>query len=257
MNRQQDNEAVPEQKMPGTEPTHTQSSTPTPSSPAVTSPGSGGCGRYFAFGAGLALILTLGLLASQILPDLLIPAPANTPTPTPRPPVVTIQSLRPLAELATVEFPAVVDIPNERVPDDIRKHLGVREEILMLVHADIKAGFDLSKLSEEDIWIDGTRVQLYLPEPEILSTSIDFDQTRIVAYNKSILLDNDPELQTQTLAKGKEAVEQAVVKSGILDTAALFGQMFFENHLRSLGFTEVKVLTRGEFIIDQSENPDN
>jgi len=229
---------------------------PYPSTPPATTRG-GGCGRYFAFGAGLALILVLGLLASQILPGLLSPSPGPAPAPTPRPPVVTVLSLRPLAELATVEYPVVVDIPNERIPEDIRKHLGVKEEVLMLVYADVKAGFDLSKLSEKDIWIDGTRVQLYLPEPEILSTSIDFDQTRIVDYEKSIIFDNDPELQTNTLEKSQTAIEQSVMESGIMEMATLFGQIFFENHLRSLGFTEIKVLTRGELTDDDSENPAN
>ena len=233
-----------------------QTPPPVPSTPAAATSG-GGCGRYFAFGAGLALILVLGLLASQILPELLSPSPTPSPTPTPRPPVVTVLSLHPLAEIATVEYPVVVDIPNDRIPDDIRKHLGVREEVLMLVYADVKTGFDLSKLSEQDIWIDGTRVQLYLPEPEILSTSIDFDQTRIVDYEKSIFFGNDPELQTDTLEKGKQAIEQSVMESGIMDMATLFGQMFFENHLRSLGFTEVKVLTRGELVTDDTENSEN
>jgi len=230
--------------------------TPVPSTPVETA-GGGGCGRYFAFGAGLALILILGFLGSLILPRMFGVSSTPSPTPTPRPPVVTVLSLRPLAELATVEIPAVVDIPNERIPDDIRKHLGVREEVLMLIYADVKAGFDLSKLSEEDIWIDGTRVQLYLPEPEILSTSIDFEKSRIVDYEKSIFLGNDPELQMETLDKGKQALEQGVLESGILDMATLFGQMYFENHLRALGFTEVKVLTKGEIITDNSEDSAN
>ncbi len=207
-----------------------------------------GCGKYFAFGAGIALILVLGLLGRFLLPGLL-GVTSGTPTPTPRPPIVSVLSLRPIAELATIAMPAVVDIPNERVPDDIRKHLGVKEKVLMLVYGEVKAGFDLSKLSDEDIWIDGTRVQLYLPEPEILSISIDFENTRIVNYDKSILVGNDPELQMETLEKSKQALEQGVMESGILDMATLFGQMYFENHLRSLGFTEVKVMTKGAPLI--------
>ncbi|HEY53584.1 MAG TPA: DUF4230 domain-containing protein [Caldilineae bacterium] len=224
-----------------------------PAESAPASSGSGGCGKYFAFGAGIALILVLGLLGRLVLPDLLGLTPTPAPTPTPRPPVVSVLSLRPLAELATVEFPAVADIPNERVPDDIRKHLGVKEEVLMLMYGEVKAGFDLSKLSDEDIWIDGTRVQLYLPEPEILSTSIDFDKTRIVSYEKSILVGSDPALQAETLKKGKQALEQGALESGILDMATLFGQMYFENHLRSLGFTEVKVLTKNGMIEKSKE----
>ena len=257
MNEQETNVVDQDSTIASADPAPIQPPPPPAPSPEVASTSGGGCGRYFAFGAGLALILVLGLLASQILPGLLIPSPPPSPTPTPRPPVVTILSLRPLAKLATVEYPVVVDIPSEHIPDDIRKHVGVREKMLMLVYGEVKAGFDLSKLTDEDIWIDGTRVQLYLPEPEILSTSIDFEQTRIVDYERSIFLSNDPDLQAETLEKGIQAIEQAVLESGILETATLFGQMYFENHLRSLGFTEVKVLTKGEIIIDDSEGSAN
>ena len=199
-----------------------------------------GCNAIFLI--LLAVIVLLALGAGVLFREArkLIPPPIPTPTPTPI--VVTIESVRAVAELATVEYRTVAEVRNESVPDDLRQHLGIKEEILLLVYGNVKAGFDLSQLQEEDIWTDGNRVQLHLPAPEILSTEIDFERTHAVAYGRSIFVNHDVELELETLKMAKEAINQAAMESGILDMASQFGQSFFENHLRSLGFTEVQVV---------------
>jgi hypothetical protein len=166
---------------------------------------------------------------------------ASVPTPPPQP-TVTIASIRAAAELATVEYQAVAEVPNERVPDDFRQYLGARERILLIAYGDVKAGFDLSKLREDDLWTDGSRVQLHLPAPEILSTSIDFERTHLVYYEKSLLVQHDPDLSRETLATAQQAVRQAAVEASVLENASKYGQLFFENFLHSLGFTDVQVI---------------
>ena len=199
-----------------------------------------GCGRYALWALLVAIVLAAGGVASIFLPRLVNPA-TPTPSPTPRPPTVTVLSLRQLAELATVEMTQVADIEKEQVPDDFRKYLGGKERILMLVYGKVKAGFDLQKLEEDDLWTDGTRVQLTLPPPEILSVEIDFDNTRIITYERSFFVGNDPNLQAALLEEAQAALKEAAIKAGILDLAAQYGQVFFENHLRSLGFEDVRV----------------
>ncbi len=164
------------------------------------------------------------------------------PTPTPTPPVVTIQGLRRVAELATVEYRTLVEITGERIPADFRQLFGAKEQILLLVYGDVKAGFDLGKLKDEDIW-RGTRVQLHLPAPEILSVSLDFKRTHVVYYEKSLIVSPDPSLQGETLQRATEAIRQATVEAGILEQAREYGELFFKDYLRSLGFTEVYVIT--------------
>ena len=85
-------------------------------------------------------------------------------------------------------------------------------------------------------------MQLHLPAPESLSTEIDFERTHAVTYRKSIFVSHDVELESETLKMAKEAINQAALESGIFDMASQFGQTFFENYLRSLGFTEVQVV---------------
>lgn len=209
--------------------------------------------RNVAWLVALLVVVLAAVLCRAYLPDLLRPArllpppfgedllPGVAPTPLPTP-SVTIASIRAAAELATIEYQAVAEVPNERVPDDFRQYLGVKEQILLIAYGQVKAGFDLSKLREGDIWTDGTRVQLHLPAPEILSTSVDFERTHVVYYQKSLLIEHDPNLGQETFDVAEEAITQAAIQADILENAARYGQLFFENFLRSLGFVEVQVI---------------
>jgi len=214
---------------------------PDPLTPPKASKG-WGCGTF----VGAAILVLAVAIATYFLAPRLFPATfgpqAQIPTPTPI--VVTIESITPLAELATVHYKSIAEVSNERIPDDVRKRLGAKERIVMLVYGDVKAGFDLSKMKEEDLWVDGSRVQLVLPPPEILSASIDYDRTHIVSYDRTFFLGNDPELEQATLSMGKDAIIQSALESDILEMARKYGILFFENHLRSLGFDDVRVIVR-------------
>jgi hypothetical protein len=202
--------------------------------------------RYAGFLALLVIIALAALLVREYMdksqPIWAPPSPI-APTSTPAPaPSVTITTVRGMAELATVEYQAVAEVPNERVPDDVRQYLGVKEQILLIAYGDVKAGFRLEKLTGSDLWTDGSRVQLHLPAPEILSTSIDHKRSHVVTYQGSLLLSHDVNLEKDTLGIAEGALEQAAIDAKILENASKYGQLFFENFLRSLGFTEVKVI---------------
>lgn len=209
--------------------------------------------RQYLLLGGIAVVALIGIgliafLAGRIWGDGLSFAATATPLPTETPlppPVVTISGLKSQAKLSTVEMNTVTEIYNENVPDGwLDGLLGTKEKLLLLVYGDVEAGFDLEKLSEENLWTDGTRVRLVLPAPEILNSSIDFDRTHIVYYENNIILDdNNPNLQGEALAQAKDAIEQAALENGILDRANEYGQLYFENLLYSLGFTEVEVVT--------------
>jgi hypothetical protein len=144
--------------------------------------------------------------------------------------------------LTTVEYQTVAEIQGERVPDDFRQYLGIKEQVLLLAYGDVKAGFDLSTLSEEDLWTDGTRVQLHLPGPEVLSTSIDYDRTHAVFHRGTLLMSRDINWEGEIFETAQDAIREEAVEAGILEDAARYGQLYFENLLRSLGFAEVQVV---------------
>jgi hypothetical protein len=199
----------------------------------------------------VALLIAIVLLAlsARVLIGTFGPAPTPDPTPTPLPtftvippPKVTVTDIRAAAELTTVEYQTVAEIQGERVPDDFRQHLGVKEQVLLLAYGDVKAGFDLSRLSEEDLWSDGTRVQLHLPPPEILSTSIDYERTHAVYHRGTLLMSRDINWEGEIFDAAQDSIRQEAIEAGILQDATRYGQLYFENFLRSLGFTEVKVV---------------
>lgn len=158
------------------------------------------------------------------------------------PPTVSISMIRPIAELATVEYTAVVEIANERVPNDIRRLFGAREYILMLVYGNARAGFDLNKISAEDIQTEGQQAQLLLPPPEILSLSIDNQRTHVVYYYQSWLVGRDVLLESETRRMAEEQLSQQALQDGVLENARTFGKIYFENYLSSLGFTEIEIV---------------
>jgi hypothetical protein len=157
---------------------------------------------------------------------------------------ITIQGLLPVAELATVKYLTVAEVRNERIPDDFRQVLGIKEELLMLVYADVKAGFDLQKLTQDDLLVDGRRARLVLPAPEILSVTLNQERTHVVYYRDSLLMDSDIDLVQQAYRVADDAVRKEAERAGILDQAAALGRAYFENHLRQLGFTDVEVVVR-------------
>jgi hypothetical protein len=157
-------------------------------------------------------------------------------------PIPTLHDIQRAAEIATVKYSLIAEIADENVPDDLRKEFGIKEEILLIAYGEAAAGFDLSKLSDDDIWVDGTRVQLHLPPPEILYVRLDNDRTHVVHYEKSLFMDHDLNLESKTRQQAEDAIRQAALESDILQRASDYGELFFTNWLYSMGFTEVQVV---------------
>jgi hypothetical protein len=200
-------------------------------------------------GIGLAVLIGVGLIAflwGVIFSgeSMSAEAPTVTPLPSPTPIIVTISGIKSKAELGTVEYSTTAEVYKENIPSGwLDEFLGRKEKILMLVYGDVRAGFNLDKLTEENLWTDGKRVRLVLPAPEILNSSIDFDRTHIVYYENNLILEkNNPNLQGEALEEAKNAIEQASLRDGILNKANDYGKLYFENFLYSLGFTDVEVV---------------
>jgi hypothetical protein len=177
----------------------------------------------------------------SVVPVATIDEPTATPLPVP---VVTIAGIKSKAELGTVEYKTITEVYQENIPDGwLDSKLGTKEKMLMLVYGDVRAGFDMSELSEDDLWTDGTTVRLVLPTPKILNSSIDFERTKLIYYENNLLLDDsNPNLHEEALKEAKEALEQAALVDGILLQANNYGKLYFENLLYSLGFTNVEVI---------------
>jgi len=214
----------------------------------MTEPGQGTGPSYRLTTTILVILVSVMVLLGAALVAVILRGcgpDAVEATATPVPTVtITIQGLLPVAELATVKYLTVAEVRNERIPDDFRQVLGIKEELLMLVYADVKAGFDLQKLTQDDLLVDGRRARLVLPAPEILSVTLNQERTHVVYYRDSLLMDSDIDLVQQAYRVADDAVRKEAERAGILDQAAALGRAYFENHLRQLGFADVEVVVR-------------
>jgi len=190
----------------------------------------------------IVLIIVIIVGIAGCLVGSFLPWPiAATPTPT-RTIVVNIEQIRQQAELATVQYNLSTDVTAANVPDDLRKYFGVKEEIVLIAYGQVVAGFDLSTLGPDDLWVDGTRVQLHLPAPKILYSRLDNERTHVVYYKGSWIINRDPNLEGRARQQAESLMVQAALESGILEQAGKYGQLFFSNWFYSMGFTEVRVI---------------
>lgn len=190
--------------------------------------------------AGVIIVTSmLSCIAGYVLPPFLRRSPI-TPTPAWAPPTIT--TIQNVAELAAVRYLLSTEASGTHVPEDIRRSLGIREEIMLIAHGEVVAGFDLSELSSADLWVDGTRIQLHLPAPKILYVRLDSERTRVVYYAKSWLIERDLNLESRARQQAEELLRQAALEGDILSHAAEYGQLYYSDWLHQMGFTEVQVI---------------
>ena len=53
------------------------------------------------------------------------------------------------------------------------------ERVLLVATGEVEAGVDLAEIGEDDVRLDGDRVTISLPEPQVLSSSLDEERTRV------------------------------------------------------------------------------
>jgi len=166
------------------------------------------------------------------------PTPTNTPTPTPTP-IVVITHINALGRLETAEFAmqTVIDLENE--PGNIWEQLVGSDKLLLVASGEVMAGFDLDKVKDQDIVVQGTTVTMNLPAPEILNSRIDNDGTYVVERDTGFLVKPDQTLETRARQIAEQSLTNWALEHGIIQKAEEYGRVQIENLLRSLGFTTI------------------
>ena len=188
------------------------------------------------------------------LPTLSVPAtppstptvtvtPTNTPTPTPTP-IVVISQIHPLGRLETTEFVmrTVIDLENE--PGNMWERVFGTDKLMLIAEGEVVGGFDLSKISEEDIEVNGTSVKLTLPPAEILYSRIDNERTYVYERQTGLFHRPDKTLESRARLLAEKSLTQWAEERDIYQKAEESGRIYLENFLRSLGFTKVDIEVR-------------
>lgn len=177
-------------------------------------------------------------------PPTLTPTPSPTPTPTPTPtPIAVITGVNAFGRLETVQFMMRDIVELEDEPENLFEQFS-RDKLLLIAEGEVVAGFDLTKVTEDDVYVIGTTVLLMLPPPEILYSRIDNEQTFVYERETGLLRRPDVHLETEARRLAERHLTHWALDRGILEQAEETGVFYMENFLYSLGFTRVRVEVR-------------
>jgi hypothetical protein len=115
------------------------------------------------------------------------------------------------------------------------------EKLLLMVHGEVVAGVDLGRIGSEDVRVTGKTVEIKLPPPEIFSTRLDSERTRVYSRDTGLFSRADPNLETLVRREAERDLRQAAEKDGILQAARQNATGTLVNLLRGLGFENVVV----------------
>lgn len=113
------------------------------------------------------------------------------------------------------------------------------DKLLLIAQGEVIAGVDMSKITDNDVAIDGSTLHLTLPPAQILVTTLNNDQTRVYDRRTGLLTKGDKDLESKAREQATTLIRQAACDGHILDTAATNARTQLTVLLKSLGFTTV------------------
>lgn len=115
------------------------------------------------------------------------------------------------------------------------------DTILLIAHGTVVGGFDLSRITSDDIDVANNVLTVRLPKPEILYSKLDNTQTKVYDRRLGLLTKGDKDLESQVRAAAEMSIREAACKGGILDQASLHMREYTSRLFLGLGFAEVRV----------------
>jgi hypothetical protein len=189
-------------------------------------------------GVGLGLVLSTSSIVERVPvvgPLLFQEEPARTTTS----PVV-VEGIQDLNQLATVRWRESVIVARESGGTDLEQFLA-GEKVLLVAAGDVEAGVDLESLGRDDVRVSGETVTIRLPEPEILSVSLDEEATGVYDRDFGPLnVRPDDDLVEQARAAALDRLEQTARDEDILEQAEQNAENGIRAFVTSLGFEEVR-----------------
>ena len=153
---------------------------------------------------------------------------------------VVVEGIKELDHLATVRWTESVPVTRE-TGGDILDRLFSGEKVIVIATGKVEAGVDLGDIEKDDVGVNGDSVTIDLPEPEILSVSLDEGRTRVYDRDFSPLnLRPDDQLVEEARLQAIQKIEDAARENEILDTAEHNAEDSVRAFVTTLGFEEVR-----------------
>lgn len=151
-----------------------------------------------------------------------------------------IKELRELNRLETASF-TIEKVIDAGTNGNTFQEVLFGDRILLIAHGEVIAGFDLSKLEEENVRIEENKLTLTLPEPQILLTRLDNEQTRVYDRQLGLLTRGSDDLESEARQAAEEEIREAACNGDILDEASKNARSQLTALFKTLGFASVVV----------------
>ena len=153
---------------------------------------------------------------------------------------VVVEGIQGLNQLATVRWKESVIITRKSGGTELER-LVAGEEVTVVATGFVEAGVDLSNLHQDDVQVDGETVTVRLPEPEILSTSLDEEETRVYDRDFGLLnIHPDDALVEEARSVAVDKIESAARDEDILAQAEQNAENSVRTFVMALGFEGVE-----------------
>ncbi len=151
-----------------------------------------------------------------------------------------IQKIRALERLETVSYTMDKIVSGER-ENLILPHFLAGDRLLLVVHGEVIAGVDLSKLAADNVKVSGKSVSVQLPPAEIFSTRLDNAKTKVYSRDTGVFSTPDPNLEGEVREEAERQLTSAALQDGLLKTAQQNATQTITSLLSGLGFEKVEI----------------
>lgn len=194
--------------------------------------------RLVNFGFTVAIIAGLAVTFGLILPQLSRLAPSAKIRSTP----VILQQVQTLSQLVTVKYvmEKVVDLQDVQPYKDMIVTGWGQSRVLMIAHGIVKAGVDLSEITNGDIEMSGKKITLKLPPARVTDTYLDDRQTQVVERTTGLLRSFDKDLEQNARQQAVLDINRAAREAGILKDANDRAKLELKTLFLQMGFEDVE-----------------
>jgi hypothetical protein len=148
-------------------------------------------------------------------------------------------ALRDMSELATVEYTVTKIV---KASDNQTWYKFGDRKILMSCKASIKAGIDLSAITEANVKIDGKSIEMILPRAHIISLNMKPEDIRVEYQETGFFRDKFATEERDMLMKqGEDQIRNSTEALGVLQTAETNATLVMSNYLKSLGYEKINI----------------
>ncbi len=151
-----------------------------------------------------------------------------------------IRQIRALQRLETVSYTMDKIISGERENPILPKFLA-GDRLLLVVHGEVIAGLDLSRLQPSDVAVSGRSVSIHLPPAEIFTIRLDNAKTRVYSRDTGLFSTPDPNLEGEVRQEAERQLQSAALQDGILKSADKNARQTLTSMLTGLGFGNVEI----------------